>query len=359
MKDENKDGNDFLWWLNNGTIQYGCKSFSRGFLSLARRPGVRQLLCYLRLVPFQRMKRISEYRLGLVMTALTMSASFVANSVAASLDPVALRCEYRVNPLGIDEAQPRLTWRVESSDRGQKQTACEILVASRAALLKQNAGDLWDSARIATDQTVNLVYAGKPLASRQQCFWKVRVWDKNGRATWSKPASWTMGLLQPDDWQADYISYRDTAPVFKDTKNLFLPPARQYRKEFAAATPVRRATLYATALGIYELYLNGERVDDALFAPGWTDYRQRAYYWTYDVTELMRRGANALGAWVADGWYSGYIGFGLLTGLGTEHIGRYTYGKTPALMAQLEIEYIDGSRDSVITDGSWQVAEGP
>src|SRR6266576_3668378 len=306
------------------------------------------------------MKRIFEYRLGLIMTALTVSASFVANSVAASLHPVALRCEYRVNPLGIDEAQPRLTWRVESSDRGQKQTACEILVASGAALLKQNTGDLWDSARIATDQTVNLVYAGKPLASRQACFWKVRVWDKNDRATWSQPASWTMGLLQPDDWQADYLSYRDTAPVFKDTKNLFLPPAHQYRKEFAAAKPVKRATLYDTALGIYELYLNGERVGDALFAPGWTDYRQRAYYRTYDVTPLVRHGENAIGAWVADGWYSGYIGFGLLTGIGTEKIGRYAYGKTPAIMAQLEIEYADGSRETVITDKSWKVTgEGP
>jgi alpha-L-rhamnosidase len=148
--------------------------------------------------------------------------------------------------------------------------------------------------------------------------------------------------------------------VFKDTKSLFLPPARQYRKEFAAAKRVRRATLYATALGIYELYLNGDRVGDALFAPGWTDYRQRAYYWTYDVTPLVRRGRNALGAWVADGWYAGYIGFGLLTGIGTEKIGRYTYGKTPAIMAQLEIEYADGSRETVITDKSWKVTgDGP
>src|SRR6266516_5371664 len=242
------------------------------------------------------MKRIFERRLGPVMTALTVSASFVANSVAASLNPVALHCEYRVSPLGIDEAQPRLTWRVESSERGQKQTACQILVASSEALLRKNTGDLWDSGKITTDQTVNLTYAGKPLAARQACFWKVRVRDKNDRATWSQPASWTMGLLQPDEWQADYLSYRDTAPVFKDPKNLFLPPAHQYRKEFAAAKPVRSATLYATALGIYELYFNGERVGDALFAPGWTDYRQRAYYWTYDVTPLVRRGENALEA---------------------------------------------------------------
>jgi len=136
---------------------------------------------------------------------------------------------------------------------------------------------------------------------------------------------------------------------------LFLPPARQYRKEFTAEKKIQRATLYATALGIYELHLNGRRVGDALFAPGWTDYRQRAYYRTYDVTALVQQGANAFGAWVADGWYSGYIGFGLLTGIGVEKIGRYTYGKTPAIMAQLEVEYADGSRAVVATDKSWKV----
>src|SRR5207253_6684068 len=139
-------------------------------------------------------------------------------------------------------------------------------------------------------------------------------------------------------------------PVFKDPKSLLLPPARQYRREFIAAKPIRRATIYATALGIYELEVNGERVGDAFFAPGWTDYHQRAYYNTYDVTKLMRKGTNALGSWVADGWYAGYVGFGLLTGIGTERIGRYTYGKTPALMAQLEIDYEDSSRENIVTD---------
>jgi len=289
-----------------------------------------------------------------------MAMLLLATPALAALKPVALRCEYRVNPLGIDEAQPRLTWRVESDERGQRQSAYRILVASSEAQLKKEVGDLWDSGKVASDQTVNIVYAGKPLASREQCFWKTCVWDKSGRTRWSKPAFWTMGLLKLEDWRADYISFRDTTPVFKDTKSLFLPAARQYRKEFSAGKTVKRATLYATALGIYELYLNGERVGDAWFTPGWTDYHQRAYYWTHDVTSLVNKGENALGAWVADGWYSGYIGFGLLTGIGTEKIGRYTYGKTPAIMAQLEVEYADGSRETVVTDKSWKVTgDGP
>ncbi len=241
--------------------------------------------------------------------------------VGASLNPVALRCEYLENPLGIDETQPRLTWRVESAERGQKQTAYQILVASEEKALEAGRGDLWDSGKVASDETVNIPYAGKPLASRQVCFWKVKVWDKDGQASgWSKTATWSMGLLRPEDWQAQYISFRDYTPVYKAPDPLFLVPAYQYRKEFAAARTVRRATLYATALGLYELHLNGERVGDAYCTPGWSDYHQRAYYNTFDVTALIKPGTNAWGAWVADGWYAGYLGFGLLT--------RTTHGKS-------------------------------
>jgi alpha-L-rhamnosidase len=276
----------------------------------------------------------------------------------ASLTAVALRCEYLQSPIGLAEAHPRLAWRVESAERGEKQTAYQIIVGSDPD--KLDSPDLWDTGKVSSSQTVNVVYSGKLLTSRQVCFWKVKVWDKDGQpSAWSQTASWTMGLLKPDDWKADYISFRDDSPIPKNPSPLTLPPAHQYRKQFAAAKPIRRATIYATALGIYELHLNGQRIGDAYFTPGWTDYHQRAYYNTYDVTALLKSGANTLHAWVADGWYSGYIGFGLLTGIGTEHIGRYTYGKTPALMTQLEIEYQDGSRDTVVTDKSWQVSDGP
>ena len=296
----------------------------------------------------------------LAYTAMTFGLMICQTPGAEALSPVGLRCEYRVNPQGIDEAQPRLTWRDESAVHGAHQTAYQILVASSADLLVQNSGDLWDSGKITSSETVNVPYAGKPLASRQACFWKVCVWGQAPEGRWSEAASWTMGLLSADDWKADYISFRDLTPVWKDRDKLFLPPAHQFRKEFAASKAVRRATVYATALGIYELYLNGQRLGDARFAPGWTDYHQRAYYNTYDVTPLVQTGHNAIGAWVADGWYSGYIGFGLLTGIGTEKIGRYTYGKAPALLAQLEIEYTDGSREIIATDNSWKVTgEGP
>ena len=122
------------------------------------------------------------------------------------------RCEYQVDPLGIDVAQPRLSWIVQSSERGEKQSAYQVLVASSPDILAHDQGDLWDSGRVASDQTIHVPYAGKPLNSRKQCFWKVRAWDKGGQASaWSKPVRWTMGLLSPADWNAKWIAYNNPA----------------------------------------------------------------------------------------------------------------------------------------------------
>lgn len=299
-------------------------------------------------------------RTSTLTTTLLIALAAIATADAGII-PAALRTEYRVNPQGIDEARPRLYWRVESDQRGQKQTAYQILVASSEDLLTPETADLWDSGKVESSQTLHIEYDGSKLKSRQQCFWTVKVWDRDGVASdWSKPASWSMGLMNEGDWSAEYISYRDETPVFRDREKHFLPPARHYRKEFSAAKKIKRATIYATALGVYELEVNGQRVGDAWFAPGWTDYRQRAYYNTYDVTSLVKSGDNAVGAVVADGWYSGYVGFGLLVGIGTEKVGRYTYGKTPSIMAQLEIEYEDGTTKTIGTDRTWKVTgDGP
>src|SRR6266545_4474328 len=127
---------------------------------------------------------------------------------ASDLKVSDLRCEYRKDPLSVESARPRLSWVLSANARGQRQTAYQILVASDPASLKQNQGDLWDSGKVLSDSSALLPNAGKPLASRQQCFWKVRVWDKDGRTTeWSKPARWTMGLLHPDDWSAKWIRF--------------------------------------------------------------------------------------------------------------------------------------------------------
>ena len=271
-----------------------------------------------------------------------------------------LRCEYLVDPEGIDTPAPRLSWIVASEQRGQKQSAYRVLVASSLAVLEEGKADLFDSGRVASDRTTHMAYAGRPLTSGLRCVWKVRVWDRQGRpSAWSAPASWSMGLLDPSDWKAEWISCAADGSFTATPKTMVLPPARHYRKTFRAPAAVRRATLYATALGVYECHINGRPVSDWMFTPGWSDYHRRAYYNTFDVTALVSEGENALGATVADGWYSGYLGYGLLVGYGPERSGRAIYGKTPAFLCQLHIEFEDGATQTVITDASWKVAAGP
>ncbi len=277
----------------------------------------------------------------------------MASSRRPSLAPAYLRCEYLVDPLGIGETQPRLSWLLESEERGQRQTAYQVLVATSPQLLRRNQGDVWDSGEVASDETAAIVYAGQPLTSGLRCYWKAKVWDRDGKpSAWSRPASWSMGLLAPSDWQSDWIGYdapRGIRPL-EGSKDLFLPPPVHLRTAFTVAKKVRQATLHATAFGWFDAHLNGKRVSDTYFDPGWTDYAKRVYARAYDVTKLLRKGANALGAVLADGWFSGYIGWG--------HI-RDHYGKKPRFRAQLHIEYADGTSEVVATRPAWRAATGP
>ncbi len=299
---------------------------------------------------------------GLLALLAVAPCRLGAQAAGSAVTLAALRTEYLVAPDNIDSPAPRLSWRLESARRGAAQTAWQIRVASSAARLAAGEGDLWDSGHVTGNASNQIAYAGRALVSRAECFWQVMVWDEAGQPTaWSTPARWSMGLLQADDWRAGWISYRDDTPLHTDRKTLHLPAPRHYRKEFLTAKTVKRAVVYASALGIYDLYCNGRLVGDAFFQPGWSDYLQRAYYRSHDVTAFVRGGgANALGAVVAEGWYSGYVGYGLLVGYGPNRVGRYFYGQTPAFKAQLEIDYTDGSHETVATDATWRVTDrGP
>jgi alpha-L-rhamnosidase len=431
------------------------------------------------------------------------------------LRPSYLRCEYRVDPLGIDETAPRLSWIVESGERGERQTACRLLVASSEGLLAKDQGDLWDTRKVASDETIGTEYAGKLLVSHERCFWKVKVWDQAGRESpWSAPAQWSMGLLAAQDWRAQWIGYdkarvrklvdapfgeakwvwhaadapgsapkgqrlfvatfqvpkdatiqqakllavADDAMKFavnghqvvithpghegsREARNvdvraqiqagtnelrvvvenakegpagllarldvtaedgrqvvcvtgdawkscatvpddwlkaqldtggwaavrvvgdygvapwgklkyaeIFLPPAPYLRSRFQVEKPVARATLYGSALGLAEFHLNGRMVSDDYFTPGWTDYKKRVHYRAYDVTSLVRRGDNTLGAVLADGWFSGFVGY---------RGNRDLYGSHPRLRAQLHLEYADGSSADLGTGPAWKASTGP
>lgn len=265
-----------------------------------------------------------------------------------------LRLDYLQNPLGIDELFPRFSWEVYSPRRGAGQSAWRILVASSPALLGEDSKpDLWDSGKVVDGQTCHIVYAGKPLRSRQLCHWRVIVWDDRGVRHLSIPARFSVGLLDAAEWKARWIGI-DPACIAADpqgresTLTQSGTPA-YFHRDFEVPQGVIRATLYFTARGIAEMHLNGERVGDDQFSPEWTDYRKRIQYRTYDVTALVKPGSNALGAILGDGWYSGYVGW-------QETRGRY--GLDNALLAQLELELADGRIMTVQTDPSWQAGTG-
>jgi alpha-L-rhamnosidase len=260
-----------------------------------------------------------------------------------------LRCEYAVEPLNIDSAHPRFSFQESAPGRGQHQTAYEIWVAGSEAALRANRGDLWHTGRVMSDRSTEIEYAGAPLHSGEEAFYKVRVWDRDGRPSpISAPAHFQMGLLKPLDWKAAWI----TPQTPRDTINggIVLPPSPYLRHVFVLNKPLRHATLYVTARGLYEMHLNGARVGDALLAPGWTDYNKHIQYQAYDVTRDLHHGANAVGAILGDGWYSGYVGFARQ---------RNNYGSQTQLLAQINVEYADGSRQTVGTDSSWQAGVGP
>ena len=468
---------------------------------------LRAHLRFFRRMNIGRLKKIFLVTLGLG----------VGLPVWAGVGATRLRCEYRINPEGIGETRPRLDWilTTDAEARAVRQTAYQVLVASSQELLAKGAGDLWDSGKVESDRMQQVAYAGQPLAARQQCWWKVRVWDEADReGRWSVAAYWSLGLIDAENWRADWIGldaappadgsvldataqeriakqpwvYADmeaskTSPLsaylrgsvtlpadrnlakarlaltadqtgavtingkpagsvtrweqfkltdvtalfgagenvigleiaqrdgyppaalgevqlqfadggtqvvavdttwkfaataaahwnevgFDDhewkqvlapprkrnpwdgppqTLTYWLPPAPMLRKEFAVTKPVRRAVIYGTALGVYELHVNGARVGRDHFTPGWTDFRSRVQYQTYDVTAQLRPGSNALGALLGDGWYASVLAY---TGR------RYYYGGYPRLLVQLEVDYADGTRETVASDGSWRAGYG-
>ena len=291
-----------------------------------------------------------------VLVALVQLPSLAwATKSDSGLEPVQLRCEYRVDPLGIDVTRPRLGWQFKVDDnparRSQKQTAYQVLVADSEESLRADKGNLWDSGRINSEETIHVAYGGKPLTSRSRCFWKVRVWDQEDKPSpWSRPAMWSMGLLDGADWQARWIAATETV-----TKTNPLTPVPMFRKEFVVSAPIRRATAYVTALGCYEMWMNGRRVGDEMLTPQWTDYNKRVLYQTFDVTGLIHEGPNAVGALVADGWYRMRTMYAPMT-----VSGQYYGDGIKRLLAQIEVEHVDGTMQTLVTDGTWKcTVNGP
>ena len=265
----------------------------------------------------------------------------VSRASVARLRPVDLRCQYASEPLAVDVTSPHLSWKLQGTGRDQHQVAYQILAASSADKLARDEGDLWDSGKQVSGETNQIPYGGRALESRRQAFWKVRVWGADGRVSpWSQAASWTMGLLNPKDWQAKWITAnrtdRDPLPIF--------------RKSVKLNKPVKQAVLHICGLGHYELSVNGRRVGDRQMDPGWTNYRKTCLYSSYDVTSLMHAGDNAIGVMLGNGMYN-------VPG------GRYTKFKgsfgPPKLICQMHVTFADGSTQVVGSDETWKYAPGP
>ena len=272
------------------------------------------------------------------------------------LRPYGLQSEQRHEPLGLGESRPRLSWKLESDRRGAAQGAYRITAAERPADLDDPSRLLWDSGRRESGDGLLVSWDGPPLRSATRYHWWVEVWDETGARAGSAQSWFETGLLHHEDWTAVWVG-RDPLglphadpPADPDSAVLSSPPL-YLRREFDLDRWPVRARLYATARGVYEPRLNGSRVGDAELAPGWTEYRRRLQYQTYDVTSLLRKGSNVLGAIVADGWWCGYVGY-------DPRRAAQHYGDCPALLAQLVVDFADGSQRVVATDAGWTERRG-
>ncbi len=258
---------------------------------------------------------------------------------------VNLRVEYKNNPVGIDTKHPRLSWEILSTERDVIQSAYQIRAAESEKSLKSGKNLLWDTGKVSSDQSIHIPYQGPALQSGQRIYWQVRVWDsKNKASKWSDVAYWEMGLLNPADWKATWIEPELEEDVSQSN------PCPMLRKEFSLKSKVKSARVYVTSLGLYEMHLNGQRVGDQVFTPGWTSYDKRLQYQTYDVTPFLKKGKNAVGVILGDGWYRGNLGF---------RGQRNTYGKKLALLLQINIEYQDGRQEIICSDTTWKASTGP
>lgn len=263
---------------------------------------------------------------------------------AAKVRIVNATVEMLKNPIGIDCTTPRFSWEIVSPKKDVVQTSYRILVASSQKNLSKNIGDVWDSGLKNSDVSIYIPFKGGNLASRSRYFWKVQVSTNSGKA-WSAPSFWEMGLLQSSDWTAQWIgkSY-PTDNLNGKTK----VRARYLRKDFSTGSAVKKATLYISGLGLYEAYINGQRIGTGELAPTPTDYNHTVKYNTFDVTAQVKQGSNAIGI---------ILGNGRFTSMRT---GSILHFGLPQLLAQLEVTLADGTKKRIVSDTSWKImADGP
>ena len=288
------------------------------------------------------MKRGFLYSIAFIFSSL---------SLRAQVTVTALKCEWLTNPVGIDVIVPRLSWQLQSAEKNVEQTAYQVLVASSREKLQRDEGDIWNSGKISSTASIHVSYKGKPLLSRTACYWKVKSFTNKGASGWSEPAYWSMALLHAPDWKAKWIGY-DKPFAWDSITQWSRLSARYFRKSFQSASAVKRATVYISGLGLYELYLNGNKMGNQVLAPAPTDYRKSVLYNTYDVTGNISKGENVIAAVLGNGRF-----FTMRQAYKPKKINNFGF---PKLLLQLEIVYADGTVKTIVSDDSWKLnADGP
>lgn len=260
-------------------------------------------------------------------------------------------CEMLVNPMGIDVLKPRFAWHIISAERNVMQTAYHILVASSAEKLNANEGDLWDSGKVTEETSIHVRYNGKALQSRMRAYWKVKTWTTAGESEWSAVNTFSMGLLYYKDWPKGWIGF-DRAFAWDNIKTDSRLSARYYRKEFNSTKQIKNATASIIGLGLYELFINGKKVGNDVLAPTATDYTKNVKYNTYDVTEHIKTGKNAIGTILGNGRF-----FAMRQNEKPYKIKTFGF---PKMLMNLHIVYTDGTTANIDTDDTWKgTADGP
>jgi alpha-L-rhamnosidase len=272
----------------------------------------------------------------LLITTLTMTAQ---------VSVVSLTTDYKTNPVGIDNPVPKLSWMIESEQANTMQGSYEIRAALSLDDVQKGRNLFWETGTMDSDRSIHVEYGGPALQSFQRVYWQVRVSDNHGKTSkWSDAGYWETGILSADDWTAQWIS-----PAWEEDKRVS-NPSPYFRKEFILKKEVARARLYVSSHGLNQVEINGKKVGDQEFTPGWTSYHTRLQYQTYDVLDLLEQNENVIGMVLGDGWFRGFLAWGN---------NRNVYGTELAAIAQLMVTYSDGSSEVITTDDSWKASTGP
>ncbi|WP_159470530.1 family 78 glycoside hydrolase catalytic domain [Dyadobacter sp. 3J3] len=286
----------------------------------------------------------------------------VCTELSAQVSVSGLKCDYELAPIGIQTAQPYLGWILQAPKRNTQQTAYRVIVADQYGLIQKNTGNIWDSKKVLSSESHQIKFSGKKLVPVKQYFWKVMVWDNHGEvSTWSAPATWQMGLLSASDWQgAQWIGYNKLPDSLKIVPAIDNPGDQRWnkgndtlpllRKSFKVNKKIKKATAFVSGLGQFEMSINGDKIGDHFLDPGWTQYDKHALYVTFDLTEKLKQGMNALGVMLGNGFY-------FIPGDRYHKLkGAYGY---PKMICRIVVQYQDGSYENIVSDESWKTTVGP